>query len=531
MRAPLNQPSRRQTWCAVLLATLGALPFSALASDSVSRPAPRAFEFQTEGTALDHSVMFAGAVLDTPPPRLTQLFPERYSDIPGVFTFRGGPLRTGGAWGTCPLREHKLEIAWIATTGRSRGHWGGGAGWTGQPAIVQWPDVIRHSMGRLGSRRFEKGFVEVIQGSLDGSVYFLDLRTGRPTRRPLSTGNPIKGSVSLDPRGYPLLFVGQGIPESRPIGLRAYNLITHQEVFFLPGRDAESPRKGWGAFDSSGLLNRATDSYIVGGENGLFYVLRLNTDFDSIALTLKVRPEILRYRYAPPGTAHYGIENSLSIVGNLALFADNGGTLQALDLKTFKPVWAFAAGDDTDASLAVELEGDRPVLYTGTEVDKTGPKGRSWLRKLDGLTGRVLWERAYPCQGAREPKKIDAGVFATPLVGTGDTSSQVVFTLSRCPDFTRGLMVALDKATGAELWRKPLEHFAWSSPTACKDEQGHTFILQGDISGQVHLLDGRTGDELHSVQLKGGIEASPAVFGDMAVLATRGEWIYGLRLR
>jgi membrane protease YdiL (CAAX protease family) len=81
------------------------------------------------------------------------------------------------------------------------------------------------------------------------------------------------------------------------------------------------------AFDSSGLLNRATDSYIVGGENGLFYVLRLNTDFDSIALTLEVRPEILRYRYAPPGTAHYGIENSLSIVGNLALFADNGGTM------------------------------------------------------------------------------------------------------------------------------------------------------------------------------------------------------------
>lgn len=519
----------------MLLATLGAcaagLPFSALASDSPSRPAPRAFEFPMEGTALDHSVMFAGAVLDTPPARLTQLFPERYSDIPGVFTFRGGPLRNGGAWGTCPLREHKLEIAWIATTGRSRGHWGGGAGWTGQPAIVQWPDVIRHSMGKLGARRFEKGFVEVIQGSLDGSVYFLDLRTGRPTRRPLATGNPIKGSVSLDPRGYPLLFVGQGIPESRPIGLRAYNLITHQEVFFLPGRDAESPRKSWGAFDSSGLLNRATDSYIVGGENGLFYVLRLNTDFDSIELTLKVRPEILRYRYAPPGTAHYGIENSLSIVGNLALFADNGGTLQALDLKTFQPVWAFAAGDDTDASLAVELEGERPVLYTGTEVDKTGPRGRSWLRKLDGLTGRVLWERSYPCQGAREPKKIDAGVFATPLVGAGDTGNQVVFTLSRCPDFTSGLMVALDKATGEELWRKPLAHFAWSSPTACKDEQGHTFILQGDISGQVHLLDGRTGGELHSVQLKGGIEASPAVFGDMAVLATRGEWIYGLRLR
>jgi outer membrane protein assembly factor BamB len=173
------------------------------------------------------------------------------------------------------------------------------------------------------------------------------------------------------------------------------------------------------------------------------------------------------------------------------------------------------------------------MLYTGTEVDKTGPNGSTWLRKLDGLTGRVLWERAYPCQGAQElkKKKIDAGLFATPLVGTGDIGDRVIFTLSRCPGFNDGVTIALDKATGEEVWRRPLDNYAWSSPTACKDEQGHTFILQGDILGTVHLLDARTGQELDSLKLNGLIEASPAIFGDMAVLATRGEWIHGLRLR
>ncbi|XXF79783.1 PQQ-binding-like beta-propeller repeat protein [Myxococcaceae bacterium GXIMD 01537] len=511
---------------------VAAAPVSAPEPSRPAPPRPRIFEVPASKSTVGHQVTFANAVLDAPPARLAQVFPERYSDIPGVFTFRGGPTRTGGAWGTCPVRERKLEVAWTATTSEGRAPWFGGAGWTGQPAIVQWPDVMRHSMTRLGPRRFERGLVEVIQGSLDGSVYFLDLRTGRPTRPALRTGNPIKGSVSLDPRGYPLLFVGQGIPQSRPIGLHVYSLISHEEVFFLPGRDKASPRSGWGAFDSSGLLNRSTDSYVVGGENGLFYALRLNTDFDSIDLTLKLRPEVLRYRYAPPGRAHYGIENSFSVVGNLAFFADNGGIVQALDLRTFQPLWAFAAGDDTDASIAVEMEEERPVLYTGSEVDKTGPRGNAWLRKLDGLTGRVLWERPYACQGANgPPKKIDAGVFATPLVGTEDVAGLVVFTLSRCPDFTGGLIVALDKATGEEVWRRPLRHYSWSSPTACHDGQGHTFLLQGDIGGEVHLLDARNGEVLDSVRLNGGIEASPALFGDMAVLATRGHWIHGLRLR
>ncbi|MDY7225423.1 PQQ-binding-like beta-propeller repeat protein [Hyalangium rubrum] len=496
-----------------------------------ARPAPRVFDVAANETQLaSYRVTIKDKQLGAPPPWMAQVFPERYSEAPGVFTFRGDSTRTGGAWGTCPMKERKLELVWTANTTPGKPPWRGGAGWTGQPVIVQWPDVMRHSMSKLGRRRFEKGFVEVIQGSLDGSVYFLDLRTGRATRPPIVTGNPIKGSVSLDPRAYPLLFVGQGIPQKKPIGLHVYNLITHKEVFFLSGKDKASPRR-WGAFDSSGLLNRATDSYLLGGENGLFYALRLNTNFDAIKLTLKVRPEVLRYRYTPTDSAHYGIENSISVVGNLAFFADNGGTLQAIDLRTFQPVWAFPAGDDTDASIPVELEEGRPVLYTGTEVDKTGPSGKAWLRKLDGLTGQVLWERSYPCQGARTPKKVDAGVFATPLVGTGDIGDRVLFTLSRCPGFTEGLMVALDKATGEEVWRKPLDNYAWSSPTACKDEQGHTFILQGDILGTVHLLDGRTGEELDSLKLSGLIEASPAIFGDMAVLATRGQWIHGLRLR
>jgi hypothetical protein len=459
-----------------------------------------------------------------------QVFAEPYSTVDGVFTFRGGPSRSGGAFGRVPRHPVALELAWTHVTGRSRAPWFGGSGWTGQPVLVRWPAVIRNSMPKLKPEARKEGFVEVIQGSLDGRVHFLDLTSGRPSRPPIVTGNPIKGSVSLDPRGYPLLFVGQGIPENVPIGLRVYELIGHREVFFLPGADRDAPRREWGAFDSSGLLNRATDTYVVGGENGLIYLLKLHTDFDPIALTLKVAPEVVRYRYKDQSSSHFGVENSMSALGPVAFFADNGGTLQAIDLRSFTPLWTFPAGDDTDASLALDVSQPRPALFTGCEVDKTGPRGFSHLRRIDALTGAVEWTNSFECRGALTPKKIDAGLFATPAIGTGDVEGLVFFTLARCPGPDDGVLLALDKATGAEVWRLPLAQYAWSTPTLVKDEDGTSYLLQGGIGGVLRLVHAPSGTEVASLKLSGDIEASPAVFDDLAVLGTRSDRIHGVRI-
>lgn len=459
-----------------------------------------------------------------------QVFPETYSTVDGVFTFRGGPTRSGGAFGRVPRKPVALQLVWTHQTGQSRAPWFGGTGWTGQPAIVRWPDVMRHSMPKLGERTRQSGFVEVIQGSLDGRVHFLDLQTGKPSRPAIVTGNPIKGSVSLDPRGYPLLFVGQGIPENVPIGLRVYELIGHKEVFFLPGADKEAPRREWGAFDSSGLLNRLTDTYVVGGENGLLYLLKLHTNFDPIALSLAVAPEVVRYRYKEDSSQHFGVENSMSALGWLAFFADNGGTVQAIDLRTFTPLWAFAAGDDTDASLALDTSLPRPALFTGCEVDKTGPKGFTHLRRIDALTGTVEWTNSFECRGALTPKKIDAGLFATPAIGTGDVADLVFFTIARCPGPENGQVLALDKATGAEVWRIELPQYAWSTPTLVKDADGESYLLQGGIGGLLRLIHARSGREVASLKLSGDIEASPAVFDDMLVLGTRANQIHGVRI-
>jgi outer membrane protein assembly factor BamB len=492
-----------------------------------ARLQPKVFEETDTVVALSNErVGDAGVALSE-----QQVFPDEYSVEPGVFTFKGNPRRNGGAFGSIPEAPSALKVVWKQATLPGEAPWFGGSGWTGQAVVVKWPEVIRHSMTALGNSRFSKEpLTEVIQGSLDGHVHFFDLYTGRRTRKPIDTGNPIKGSVSLDPRAYPLLFVGQGIPQKKPIGLRVFNLISHEEVFFLSGKDELAPRKGWGAFDSSGLLNRNTDTYVVGGENGLVYLLKLNTVFDPMALSLSVNPQVLKYRYTDEKNEFLGVENSLSAFRNLIFFADNGGTIQSLDVRSMKPRWSFEAGDDTDASLALDLENEIPFIYTGTEVDKTGPAGNSVLRKINGLTGEVMWHREFKCTGAALPKKIDAGLFATPAIGTGNVSHLVFMTLSRCPGPENGLVVALEKTTGTTVWKKELPLFSWSSPLILVDEAQKRFVLQAGIGGVIRLLDATDGREVAHVKLEGDIESSPVVFDDRVVIGTRGGFVYGLQI-
>ena len=63
--------------------------------------------------------------------------------VKGVLTFRGNNYRTGGAYGTANVQNKKLEIVWSKEIGEIRGegsYWPG-AGWTGQPLLVNWPQA------------------------------------------------------------------------------------------------------------------------------------------------------------------------------------------------------------------------------------------------------------------------------------------------------------------------------------------------------------------------------------------------------
>ncbi|RJX23307.1 MAG: pyrrolo-quinoline quinone [Ammonifex sp.] len=453
--------------------------------------------------------------------------PRDYAAVQGVSCFRGNNYRDSAGYGTAPVSLQKLKKVWVRPVGRLDS-WTG-VGWTGQPAIVKWDEGLIKKMN-LYPRYQNHDFKEVIYGALDGKVHFLDLDTGKPTRPPLGTFGPIKGSVSVDPRGLPVLYVGQGIDtidqRKIPIGYSVYSLIDQKRLFFINGLDGFAP-KGWGAFDASGLVHAGTDTLIQTGENGLVYTVKLNTTYIPDHNVLKVNPEVVKYRYRCSLSKRLGIESSIAVYKNLAYFADNDGVLQCLDLNSLEPVWARCVSDDTDSTVVLEEAGDGVFLYTGCEVDKQVYNGHAYLRKINALTGALLWERAYACA---YDEKTNGGVLGTPVVGKNNIADLVVFNIARCNEPNGDKLVALSETNGETVWEIPFSRYSWSSPVDVYTPDGKGYIIFCDSGGNMFLIDGRKGVILDKLYLGGNVEGSPAVYGDMIVVGTRGMQIWGVKI-
>ncbi|MCL1884322.1 MAG: PQQ-binding-like beta-propeller repeat protein [Defluviitaleaceae bacterium] len=452
--------------------------------------------------------------------------PENYSNVVGVTTFRGNNFRNNPTWGNVVIEEERLEIRYEIRTG-SLGRWTG-VGWTGQPAIVQWDFEIQQMMNIHEHFRYREGLVEVIQGAMDGFVYFFELETGEETRPRLHFNENIKGSVTVDARGYPLLYIGQGdnIHGGR-FGYYIFCLITFDELFFINGMEAIAPRR-WGAFDANPLFDTETDRVIIAGENSVIYSVLLNIDFDRAGGTISIDPLISRYWHT--GSRRLGTENSPAAFGHYLFFADNAGWIQCLDLRTLEPVWVMDAGDDTDATLVLEWEEEnqRLVIYTATQVDLVRQTGYAHIRKLDAATGETLWHQTIRCS---YNTAVNGGVTATPVVGKHDISHLVIFSVARTLGrASSGTVIAFCKSTGDIVWEFPKSGFGWSSPVAVYTEDGTSYVIVSDSNGRMYMLRGATGEETYRINLGGNVEASPAVFGNMLVVGTRGQRIFGIEI-
>lgn len=110
---------------------------------------------------------------------------------------------------------------------------------------------------------------------MDGYVYFLDLETGEPTREALFLGYTFKGSGALDPRGYPILYVGAGYDSNEGTArVFVVNLLDCSVMYTFGNNDSFSLRGNLSYFDSSALVDANTDTLIYPGENGILYLIK-----------------------------------------------------------------------------------------------------------------------------------------------------------------------------------------------------------------------------------------------------------------
>ncbi|MFM7063707.1 MAG: PQQ-binding-like beta-propeller repeat protein [Actinomycetes bacterium] len=427
------------------------------------------------------------------------------SKVPGTLTFRGNPTRTYYGSGPAPK---KPKVRWyypknggMCSTSSAKGvtkTWCGG-GWTGQPAVFE-----------------RDGRTWVVFGAYDGAIHFLDADTGEDILPPFPTGDIIKGSVTIDPDGYPLVYSGSRDNYYRVIAIDRPGQAV--ELWKLSAT-AVSPTLWNNDWDGSGLI---LDDYLLeGGENSQFHMVKLNRSYGADR-PVTVAPKLVFNTPSWDAQAisdlrgnranEMSIENSVAVYKNTVYFANSGGLVSGWDLEPVvkgtgpaRRTFRFWTGDDTDASVVTDGDG---FLYVAVEYERGNARAAEvgQLMKLDPSQPQnpLVWK--YDDRGTNP-----AGIWATPAV-VGDAVIAAT---------NGGKVFAVDRATGAELWSLKLAGPTWQSPVWVDG-----VLVQGDCNGVLHgydLPDPTTAPKPKwTVNLGGCIEATPAMWKGNMYFATRG---------
>ena len=462
---------------------------------------------------------------------------DEYTQMEGIITFRGNNFRDSASYGYAELTDYKFGKSWSVNTGSLsyNGETWTGSGWVGQPLIVKWPKETKAIMNMYDWAKEDDDLVEVIYATMDGNIYFLDLATGQKTRDTLNVGYTFKGAGALDPRGYPLLYVGAGYESARG-HCRAFiiSLIDFKILHtFGPEDNYGFALRAWPMFDGSPLVDAETDQLIYPGENGIIYIIKLHTDYDPAAGTISIEPETVKWHYMGRNTTLYqywiGMEDSPVIWRGHLIISDNGGRLMCLDLNTLTLDWIQNIWDDSNGTPVLSMENGHPYLYVGTSFHlgwRSSTTANVPLFKVDAENGEIIWQKEYNCY---TEKGVSGGIQSTVALGKDDLEGYVYVTVAKTDKFNGGILACLDRETGETVWEHHA-YYTWSSPVLVYNSDGTGCLLYCNYGNTMYLLDAKTGKELDTFNLGGGVEASPAVYEDTVVIGTRQCKIWGVKI-
>ena len=427
-----------------------------------------------------------------------------WGSVNGLTMFRGNPTRSYYGEGPLPTAP---EVLWSypdeglmcgsSSVGGVSSQWCG-SGWTGQPVVWERPD----------------GKTEVIFGAYDKAVHFLDADTGEELRPSFVTGDIIKGSVTLDPDGFPLLYFGSRDNKLRIVAL---DRETPTELWSL---DADAVDGIWND-DWDGNPVIVDDMLYEGGENGWFFAIKLNRALGSDG-HVSVSPEIL---FSTPAWnsdllsrvgRNVSIESSVMVHDQVVYMGNSGGRIVGFDVsdvanRNVPIAFDYWVGDDTDATLSSDSEG---MIYVAVEEERKNDRSQELgqLIKLDpSAEDPYVWGVRVP--GGDQP----GGLWATPAVGLG-----MVYASTE-----PGELLAVDATTGEVTWTEEIGFHAWSSPVIVGEE-----LLVATCTGEVHaysLADPRHPVLTWSFKLSEScIESTPAVWNGRFYVGVRDGKFYAV---
>lgn len=426
--------------------------------------------------------------------------------VSGITMFRGNNTRT--SYGTGPLPTDPA-ILWqypkttplcgSSTVARVTKQWCGN-GWTGQPVVWERPD----------------GITEVIFGAYDKKIHFLNAATGEETRPSFTTGDIIKGSVTLDPDGYPLLYSGSRDNFYRVIAL---DRDVPTELWRIEAKVSDGVwNNDW---DGNGLIE--DDILYEGSENGIFHIIKLNRGYDASGkvtvapVQLFSAPTFSKEFISLVGDDDLSIESSPLKVGGVVYIANSGGRIMGFDvsraLEGVAPVvFDFWTGDDTDATLISDPDG---YIYAASEDERLNARSKEvgQIIKLDpkNKNNPLVWSVHVPKKGG-----VTGGVWATPALYQG---------YLYVPTNT-GELLTINTKTGVVTNTLPLGYHAWSSPNIIDGT-----LTVGTCEGELHaytLITPETPGLIWKLPIKnqGCIESTPAVWKGNFYFGSREGFIF-----
>jgi outer membrane protein assembly factor BamB len=200
------------------------------------------------------------------------------------------------------------------------------------------------------------------------------------------------------------------------------------------------------------------------------------------------------YQQTPHDLYDWDFQNPPILISSkgreLAIGSGKSGIVTALDAQTGKPVWSTPVGKhngrDDDGLLA--MRGEYSKLKDGI--------------LYPGYLGGVI-----------APPAANATTVFVPVVNSPVTVSKGVTITGAEGSGAPGEIVALDVATGKEVWDAQFEGPAYGPPVVVND-----LVFATSYEGIVHALDVKTGGEVWTAQMPAGINGGIMASGDTLVI-------------